>query len=1590
MADLAWVPAFGTHMDGVHALPFLRLPAVMACSVGSVLCDREGWGPMSPVRDFDLTPCFQAVVLWMLPALVFLCAAVGALRELRARDRIDRSESSLHLLHDKVGVTAVILVLAFVEFAALIGLRGYLTGPEAALGGGLQVLSAGVMFVAYVAALLLQCANHLCEQHSSDAVVMFWLMHLLVGPVRLRTLMLLAPSASASQLLLVVPLCMRLLFVCVALGLNCMDLEVDEGIALPEGELELPEGVDVEEIEVDEHAAAASPLDTANLFSRLSFAWMQPMMSLGAQRFLNEHDMWALPRGEETHDLGNYFQHHWAVLTAEAAAAGEEPSATGKRRFWFAMLRAFGRPFYVAAGYKVVQDSLAFVQPQLLRALIAFVERWELAPVDANVRGTALRGYVLAALLFITAIMQTAALHQYFQLVGIAGMRARAGIISALFRKSLRLSSQARASRTTGDMMNLMSVDANRLPDFIMYAHILWSAVFQITIAFVSLYHLLGWSAFVGVAIMVVSVPLNTALATYLRRLSAAQMKVRDRRTSIMNEIVINIKSIKLFAWEEAFTRRLLDVRNGEELPLLQRIGVASAGFNFFWQAIPFFVSLGTFIVYSMTSTKPLTADIAFPALALYQLLNFPLSMLAGIVSMFLQTQVSAGRLADFFDCEELDESARKLLPMPSDGTERPRAAVAPHEAVRMRKASFAWTKDQAVPTLQELDLTLRAGELVAVLGRVGEGKSSLLSAILGDMVRTGGRLVVQGQTAYFSQGGWAMGATVRDNILFGREYDEAHYRHCIAACALEPDLAMLDAGDLTEIGERGVSLSGGQRARVALARACYAMADIYLLDDPLAAVDAHVGAHLWQHVLGPQGLLRHKTRVLTTNAVSYLHACDRILTMRSGRLLPEQGTFDEVMAMRGDVYRLISGLGRRDEPGAPAEASAGADAAAAAAPLARPRMLSRAEIRAVSQQQLTESSAPRELQASGSVKWDVYKRYIHSASAGGVVLYFVSHAVTQAFSVSRDVVLKEWSAANTRFGNVPGTATRYLTLYALAGLATSIGVCVAPMILYVWLVLRSARHFHDGLFLRLLHYPLQWFERTPTGRLLNLFSRDVSVIDEVLPRVIQGMTRSLMVVIGVLCVVSYSVPAFLLVVIPLGMAYRRIMLYYLASSRELKRLDAVTKSPVFTWFQEALGGLPTIRAFAQDPGFAEVFEMRVDRNQMCYFPAISCNRWLAVRIEMLGSCILFFASTVAVYLITSNGRMSAGLLGLMLSQVLSTTQTLNWTVRSASEVEQNIVSVERVLQYSELPTEAAYLGTAPLPPKWPERGVVEFRNYSTRYREDLEPVLKHISFTTRPHERIGVVGRTGAGKSSLTLALFRILEATEGAVYIDGIDISTLGLYDLRQAMAIIPQDAQLWQGTLRQNLDPLLQFTDSELITVLANARLSHLVAAHPLGLAQPVSEAGANFSAGQRQLICIARAMVRRSSILVLDEATSSIDLDTDRLVQEIVRTQFDATTITIAHRLNTILDSSRVLVLSNGKVSEFAPPDELLRNDTSLFYSMAAEAGLWEAIAQARGESVAEARGEVAAEDAATAAEPHGTTGDAAVPRDSART
>lgn len=1312
------------------------------------------------------------------------------------------------------------------------------------------------------------------------------------------------------------------------------------------------------------------PENTANIWSRLSFWWMNPMMSTGSKKFLTENDLWTLPPGEDAEHLGNRFAEEYK----------KRRTSDGKPKFWTSLAFAFGGEFLFAGILKAGQDILAFVQPQLLRRLLQFVQTWDNARTSSTAKPEAAsHGFLLAIGLFVVAVIQTSMLHNYFQKCFVTGMRVRAGLVSAIYKKSLLLSNDERGQRSTGEIVNLQSVDSTRLQDLCAYGHIIWSSALQMTLAFTSLYYLLGWSAFAGVGVMIISLPLNTLLAKYMRKLGEQNMTIKDKRTRMMNEILTNIKSIKLFAWEEAFTEKLFEVRNGEELKLLKWVGTVNAFFNFFWTAIPFFVSLATFITYSITSDKPLTADIIFPALSLYQLLQFPLAMFAGIVTAWIQALVSARRLCSFLDAGELDENARKVeLADEDDSTLVPAASTRGKQPlVEIKGGDFKWSPKQPTPTLQDIDLKVHKGELFAVLGKVGDGKSSLLSAILGEMYRSDGEVTVRGRTAYFSQGGWAMGATIRDNILFGLQFEEEFYQRVIKACALEPDLAIFADGDQTEIGEKGVSLSGGQRARVALARACYARADIYLLDDPLAAVDAHVGSHIFKHVIGPEGMLKSKARILTTNMVSFLPHVDQIVSLRRGAFIEERGTYDEVMAKKGDLHALITGLGKQSErpkeegenaetisiDGETLQGSSGNSSEeeyaaklsrrTSSASMHRPRTLTQKQIKQETKRQLREASTrPKEANAQGSVSWDVYKRYAKSASVGGWTLgiYFAAHILTQVLQVGRDLVLKQWGTYNDKHGGGTSADARfYLTIYAAVGIGASVAVCIGPFILYVYLVIASAKFWHDNMFKSTLRAPLRWFEATPIGVSLNRFSKDVNAIDETLPRVLHGFFRTLTVVAGVLIVITVSVPPFLIAIVPLWYAYKAILKYYLATSRELKRLDAVSKSPIFSWFQESLGGLSTIRAFGQNPRFIATNETRVDRNQQAYFPSVSTNRWLATRIEFMGAIVILTASTLAVLLITKNfSSIDAGLVGLMMSQALSTTQALNWVVRSASEVEQNIVSVERAIQYTELESEASYEPPSDAPEShppsdWPTTGQVEFKNYSTRYKDGLPLVLKKLNIAIRAGERVGVVGRTGAGKSSLTLALFRIIEAAEGSIVIDGYDLGKLGLKDCRRSIAIIPQDSSLWGGSLRDNLDPTGASSDEALWKALEQAHLKETVSNMAGGLDAELSEGASNFSAGQRQLICIARALLRKAKILVLDEATSSIDLETDSYIQRIVREQFNGTSITIAHRLDSIMDSDRVLVMRDGEVAEFDEPKVLLEDRNSVFRSMAIEAG-----------------------------------------------
>ncbi|PWN42694.1 putative YCF1 [Ceraceosorus guamensis] len=1521
------------------------------------LCrNKEGWGPVSQFRDLDLTPCAADAYLLAAPSLFFACFAAADLARTSRLPARALSQRSKHVLIAKQALLGLLLA-AQIATAVLDGLYGAWLS--------MQVIASVVQAATYAVLLPLVSHNHLRKRRGSTSALLYLLFHIFAQAARLRTIVI----GEAASLQHVIPRAAIVALVVLLFGLECVGPSIGASPKLPLDDDSLAanesaiSNLSQEEVQAFNEKREC-PEVTANIFSRLAFWWMNPMMSLGAKKTLKEDDMWSLPPGEDAEGLGLRFEHYYAKLRTKE----------GKPRFWTALGAAFGGPYALAAILKAAQDTLAFAQPQLLRYLLTFVQSY-----GTESGAPASHGFAISLAIFVVAVVQTAFLHQYFQRCFLTGMRVRAGLVSAIFKKSLRMSNEDRAGKSTGETINIMSVDATRLQDLMTYGHIIWSAFFQMTLAFVSLYKLLGWPSLVGVSVMVVSVPLNTLLARYMRTLSTKQMKIRDRRTKFMSEILNNIKSIKLFAWEEAFTAKLHQIRNVEELGLLRWAGAVSSLFQFVWTAVPFIVSLATFATYSATQSTPLTADLIFPALSLYQLLSFPLAMAAGIISAALQATVSAKRICEFLDAGELDPHAR-LLTLPDQAEQLIPAAEAKkgEPLVTIREGEFKWSRKQPTPTLQDIDLTVGKGELLAVLGRVGDGKSSLLSCVLGEMYRSDGQVTVRGRTAYFTQGGWCMGTSIKDNILWGLRYEPDFYKRVVAACALEPDFAVLPEGDETEVGEKGVSLSGGQKARVALARAVYARADIYLLDDPLAAVDAHVGAHIFKHVIGPEGLLKTKCRILTTNSVTFLPFVDQIISLRRGTIMEERGSYDEVMEKRGELFTLISSLGKqsqRQRDAAKADERAhqvneegqngkveASDAGESVDPtkindkllrrmsnasIARPAALTPAQIKRETVRSLRESTKPQENRAEGAVSWSVYKNYASSASLVGVGLYSLAQVLTQVLQVGRDVVLKVWAGH-------PGEDKYYLTLYAVLGFGGAAAVSLAPLILTTWLVIASSRRLHDDLFHAVLRAPLQWFESTPTGRVLNLFSRDTNTIDEVLPRVISGAFRTLMVAFGVICVVVYSVPLFVLAVVPLGWFYVQVMKYYLATSRELKRLDAVSKSPIFTWFQESLGGLSTIRAFGQETRFIATSEARVDRNQECYFPAVSCNRWLAVRIEFIGSTIILLSSMLAVWLCTSGkGKMDAGLMGLMLSQVLNTTQTLNWLVRSLSEVEQNIVSVERILSYSEVECEAPYTVSEDQQPPadWPQRGEIQLKDYSTRYKPSLPLVLKKLDLTIKPGEKIGVVGRTGAGKSSLTLALFRIIEAAEGGIWIDDVDCRSIGLRDLRRALAIIPQDPQLWEGTLRDNLDPTGEADDVALWKALDQARLKDHINSLEGRLDTHLTEGASNFSAGQRQLICIARALLRNAKILLLDEATSAIDIATDELIQKLMRTETKGVTmITIAHRINTVIDADRILVLKDGQIAEFDKPQTLLANKQSIFFDMCREAGLAQVDAQ----------------------------------------
>ncbi|XP_061394482.1 multidrug resistance-associated protein 1 isoform X6 [Musca vetustissima] len=1527
---------------------------------------NETWYTFDP----DFTPCFEQTVLVWAPCAFFWAFCIFDFYYLKAS--LDKNIPWNKLNISKLLLTLALLVLTAVDFIMAMVKKG--DEATADLIYPVEIWTPVIKFATFTLILIFIPLNRKYGVQTSGCQFLFWFLLTIFSIPRCRTEV--RAEHDRSQVLQssisempdyswdeykYVSFMIYFAFCCAMLLLNCFADARPRETKYKRTDKEIPE-------------------NSASFLSRITYQWFDIMAWKGYRNPLEEKDLWDLRPQDSCKEIMPIFAYYWnknirknykvdasqpKVKFSNGQVSFDNPHGPkngkkqGEASIMPPIIKSFGGVFLFGSMMKLITDILTFAQPQVLRWIIGFVEDYTL-PEDQQ--QPEWKGIFYAVLLFLLAAVQTIILGQYFHRMFIVGLRIRTALINAIYRKALVLSNATRKESTVGEIVNLMAVDAQRFMDLTTYLNMLWSAPLQIALALYFLWQLLGPSVLAGLAVMIILIPVNGVIANRIKTYQIRQMKYKDERVKLMNEVLSGIKVLKLYAWEPSFEKQVLEIRE-KEIATLKSTAYLNASTSFLWSCAPFLVSLVTFATYVLIDeNNVLDATKTFVSLSLFNILRFPLTMLPMLISNLVQTQVSVKRINKFMNSEELD---------PNNVQHDPKK---PHP-LSIENGVFSWGDGDI--TLKNINMHVKKNTLCAIVGTVGSGKSSVVQAYLGEMEKISGSVNTVGSIAYVPQQAWIQNSTLRDNILFGKPYDRKRYNRVIDACALRPDIQMLSAGDQTEIGEKGINLSGGQKQRISMARAVYSDADLYFLDDPLSAVDSHVGKHIFEQVIGPKGLLGKKTRVLVTHGITFLPQTDNIYVMKMGEI-SESGTYQELLIKKGDFSDFL--LQHLQEGGEEVEdldvikqqlegnlqSDELKNQFRKAITLAKQESLSdsvsvrsfesgtssiRRRKRMDSQTSVTTVASKKDLEdqgklieteksQTGGVEFAVYKHYMKSVGIFLSLATLILNFVFQAFQIGSNLWLTKWSN-DKDVANDTGLRDMYLGVYGAFGFGQVISSYFSTLAIGLGGVYCSKK-LHAVLLEYVLRWPMDLFDTTPLGRIVNRFSKDIDTVDNILPLNLRVVMTQAFAVLATIVVISMSTPIFLAVIVPIAFLYYFAQRFYVATSRQLMRLESVSRSPIYSHFGETVTGVSTIRAYAVQDRFIDESDNKVDKNQICKYPSLIANRWLAIRLEMVGNLIILFASLFAVL----GGQTNPGLVGLSVSYALQVTQTLNWLVRMSSDIETNIVAVERIKEYGETKQEAPWeIEGSKVPRDWPEQGQVCFEDFKVRYREGLDLVLRGISFKIAGGEKVGIVGRTGAGKSSLTLALFRIIEAAGGRILIDGIDISTLGLHTLRSRLTIIPQDPVLFSGSLRINLDPFEVKSDEEIWKALELSHLKAFVKSLPSGLNHEITEGGENLSVGQRQLVCLARALLRKTKVLILDEATAAVDLETDDLIQKTIRSEFaDCTILTIAHRLNTIMDSDKVIVLDKGEIAEFDSPANLLNNPQSAFYSMAKDANL----------------------------------------------
>ncbi|KAL7754223.1 hypothetical protein RI367_000204 [Sorochytrium milnesiophthora] len=1270
-------------------------------------------------------------------------------------------------------------------------------------------------------------------------------------------------------------------------------------------------------------------------------------------------DMFDLGAKYSADEVARAFDAHWnqeVKRVQEAQRRGKQ----AKPRVTRVLLRSFGRQWYFSAVCKLLGDAATMMAPLAIHNLLQFIDDYVSADDPPHLK----HGLLLVTLLFVLQAVGALATHTFWFHAQMAGLKARTALTSAAYAKALRLSNGARQEWNTGKIMNVVATDLARIENAAIYLHMLWTSPVQVLIGIVLLVRLVGVAALGGLGVFLLLLPFQTGGMSFVARKRRDAQLVSDQRVKLINELLQGIKIVKILTWEVPLFNKI-GVLRLEELALSRKVASLKAVIIGMAHAAPALGSCAVFVIYAALGNK-LDASTVFSSLALFNLIRLPMWQLPQSLAFVMDAKVAIVRLSGLLVAEEL--------------TTLPTIVNDPEYAIQLEGASFTWDADQPpathpddaaeeaeetdpllAPEAHLCDITLKIphGKLVAVVGRVGSCKTSLLNGIIGEMKRTAGSVKLSGTVAYCSQSAWIQNATLLDNILFGRPMNRSRYDVVIRNACLERDLQQLPDGELTEIGEKGINVSGGQKARINLARALYSDPDIYLLDDVLAAVDAHVGARLFNDCI--KGHLQGKTRILVTHALSYVSQCDYVIVMDNGRI-KEMGTFDECMAQDGhfaDLIRSYGGAGgdesddsssgnsifddsavvdddHRDVPSILVSSGQGTTL------LGSPRGVDHVNVlSATGDAPGARKLMTTEERALGAVRLRVYARYVKYCGGWGPVGFVLFLVVfTQGVRIGNDLWLVWWTSKT--FPHL--TKKDYMMGYLYFSIAQSL-LLVLSGVLFAFVGTHGARTMHEAALARLLRAPMSFFDQTPLGRILSRFSKDCDIVSNTLYDAYRTFSRNFIVALSSLVFVCAITPALIAPLVVLSIVYYMIQRFYRASSRELKRLESLSRSPLYAQFGETLSGIPTIRAYREEARFIEINRSLIDINNRPYFGQVTAPRWLGVRLEL---CSTLLVTTVGLLGILGDGTVSPALIGAALSTALQVTHTLNICVREGAEAESQMNAVERLDYYAQdIPSEApAELPDVQPPAEWPQRGEVTLRHLTMSYRtqDNLPPVLKDINVRIPSGARVGIVGRTGAGKSSIVTALLRLVEATEGKILIDDIDISKIGLRDLRSRIAIIPQDPVLFSGTIRNNLDRFNEYEDAQLWDRLQRAGLYDTVASSDDKLDMVVAENGENLSLGERCCLCLARAMMGNRKILIMDEATASVDLATEERIQHSLRRDFAGVTIlTIAHRLNTVIDYDYILSLDAGQVVEFDHPHVLVNRPGSLFASLVDETG-----------------------------------------------